>query len=269
MWNCRTLIASVLLLGTSSGAVLGGCDVGGLEGKDDGDWLVSLNGAWQPVDALNPTLGDRLPRELTFAYVAREPALAASRRGILVIKTGIRQPSTRNDDRVKLAREAFRPVDKCEYYPRFGGGEVKGKSFDDYHDYSYRVDEGDQGLLASFHVTYAARARGCKNSNDDNSDSYFTGRWQSNRSQFSFDENVVMNGQHSQFLAQFGPAPAYAGNAVSGRKVLMKRYAADKNGFACVTFNATVAPGAFIRINDLERRIGLFRATEQRWEWPR
>jgi hypothetical protein len=268
MGSRKALLASILLLGASSSTVFGGCDVAGLEAMQDGDWAVSLNGAWQTIDKLSPALSDGRPRELTFAYVARDPALATYRRGILVIKTGMRASAAKGGDRVTMAREAYRPVEKCESYPSFPGGSVKGKSYDDYHDYSYSVDEPDRSLLTSFHVTYAGRAQGCKKSNDDNSDSYFTGRWQSNRSQFSFDENVVVGGQHSQFLAQFGVTPAYA-STVSGRKVEMKRYTADGNGFACVTFSASVGPGVFIRINDIERRVGLFRAAEQRWEWPR
>jgi hypothetical protein len=249
--------------------VLGACDVAGLEGKDDGAWLVSLNGSWQPMDRLNAALSDGRPRDLNFAYVARDPALTIYRRGILVIKTGFRA-SAKGGDRVTLAREAYQRdrVETCESYPSFPGGSVRGKSYDNYHDYSYSVDGADRTLLTSFHVTYAGRTRGCKASNDDNSDSYFTGRWQSNRSQFSFDESVVANGQHSQFLAQFGATPAYASTA-SARKVEIKRYTADSNGFACVTFTASMGPGSFIRINDLERRIGLLRADEQRWEWPR
>ena len=201
--------------------------------------------------------------------MAREPELKAFRRGILVVKTGLRAPAAGNSERVTLAREAYRPIDRCETFPRFNGGSVKGRSYDGYHDYSYSVEESDRNMMASFHVSYAGRVQGCRNSNDDTVDSYFTGHWKSNRSQFSFDEKVVASGQHSQFFAQFGITPAYASTSISERRVEMKRYTSDRSGLACVTFNATVRPGTFIRINDLERRIGLFRAEEQSWEWPR
>ncbi len=114
MWNCRTLFVSILCLGASSGAVLGDCGVAGLEGNDDGAWLVSLNGAWQSIDNLSAAVIDGRPRDLTFAYVAREPALANYRRGILVIKTGIRAPAAKGGDRVTLAREPFQRIEKCE-----------------------------------------------------------------------------------------------------------------------------------------------------------
>ncbi|MDH2354240.1 hypothetical protein QCM80_26755 [Bradyrhizobium sp. SSUT112] len=268
MWSWKALFVSVLALGTSSGAVLGGCDIAGLDAMPDGAWLVSLNGSWRPIDELSPTLRDGRPREVTFAYVAREPELTTFRRGILVIKTAVRASGVARSDRVTLARDAYKPVEKCESYPQFSGGSVKGRSYDDYHDYSYSAKGLDGPLLSSFHVSYAARVQGCKGSDDDTTDSYFTGHWQSNRSQFSFDDRVVAKGQNSQFFAQFGVTPAYA-SSMSERKVEMKRYTSDRSGLACVTFNATVRPGTLLRINDLERRVGLFRAAEQSWEWPR
>lgn len=269
MMSWKTLFVSIVALSTSSGVVFGGCDIAGLEAMPDGAWLVSLNGSWRPIDELSVTLTEGRSRDLTFAYVAREPELTTFRRGMLVIKTAVRASAAGSADRVALARDAYKPIEKCESYPSFPGGSVKGRSYDEYHDYSYSAKGADGPLLSSFHVSYAARVQGCKNSNDDSTDSYFTGNWQSNRSQFSFDEKVVAKGQNSQFFAQFGVGPAYASSSMSERRVTMKPYASDKNGLACVTFNATVRPGTLIRINDLERRIGLFRAAEQSWEWPR
>ena len=269
MTSWKTIFVSIFALNMSSGMVFGGCDIVGFDSMPDGAWLVSLNGSWRPIDELSPALKDGRTRDLTFAYVAREPELGAFRRGLLVIKMATRAPAAGNADRVTLARDAYKPVEKCESYPPFPGGYVKGRSYDDYHDYSYSAKGADGQLLSSFHVSYAARVKGCKNSNDDATDSYFTGRWQSNRSQFSFDESVVAKGQNSQFVAQFGVGPAYASSSMSERRVTMKPYASDKNGLACVTFNATVRPGTLIRVNDLERRIGLFRAAEQSWEWRR
>jgi hypothetical protein len=269
MSNWKTLLSSALIFLTSASAVLGDCgDIAG-DALQDGTWLFRFNGNWRPIAELNLAVSDRRSRNVSFAYVAREPELTTTRRGILIIKTGVRAPVAANSDRVTLAREAYRAVEQCESYPAFSEGSVKGRSYDIYHDYSYSVDKGDQDLIDTFHVSYPKRVRGCKRSNDDTTDSYFTGRWQSNRSQFSFDETVVANGQRSQFFAQFGAAPAYASPSVFDRKVEMKRYASDKNGLACVAFSVLVRPGTFIRINDLERRIGLFRATEQIWEWPR
>jgi hypothetical protein len=206
---------------------------------------------------------------MTFAYIVNEPELKNTRRGILVIKTAVDRLASGKGDRVTLAREAYKPIFKCERYPAFSGDSVSTRSYDRYHDYSYRVPKADEKRLENFHVSYAARLRGCRRSNDATTDSYFAGRWQSNRSQFSFDTKVVARGQHSQFLAQFGSTPVYASTSMSQRRVEIKRYDADENGLACVLFSTAVKPGSFIRINDFERRRGLFRAAEQSWEWRR
>jgi hypothetical protein len=269
MCNWKTLFAAFLVFGTFRATVLADCSgVVGAETVSDGTWLVLLKGRWQPISELNSALADGRPSMMNFTYVAREPELTNFRRGILVIKTGLRAPAG-STDRVTLVREAYEPIEKCESYPRFPGGSVRGRSYDDYHDYSYNVERDDQSTIKTFHVTYAKRVQGCRRSDDDTSDSYFTGRWQSNRSQFSFTEGVVTGGQYSQFAAQFGLTPAYASSSLSARRVEIRPYNSDKNGLACVSFNAFVGPGAFIRINDLERRIGLSRAAEQSWEWPR
>lgn len=269
MSNWKVLVGSALFLLTSGISALADCRIAGAESLPDGTWLVSLNGNWKPVSELNGLVADGRAHDVNFTYVAREPDPTIPRRGILVIKTGVRAPDAVG--KVALAREAYQPVDQCESYPRFPGGSVRARSYDDYHDYSYSVEKSDQKTIEAFHVSYPKRGQGCSRSNDDTTDSYFTGRWQSNRSQFSFDEDVVATGQHSQFLAQarFFIGPAYAGTGLSERRVEIKRYVADKNGLACVPFSVALKQGSFVRINDLERRDGLFRAPEQSWEWPR
>lgn len=270
MSSRKIISVSVLVVVTSTISALADCsNLVGADALQDGAWLAHLNGSWRPVAELNSTITDGRSREVNFTYVAREPELSTFRRGILIIKTGVRMAASENSDKVTLARPAYRPVEQCESYPEFYGGAVRGRSYDGYHDYGYSAEKGDQRVISSFHVTYSRRAQGCKRSNDNTSDSYFTGRYQSNRSQFSFDERVVSNGQYSQFFAQFGTATAFASTSMSDRRVEMKRYNADKSGLACVAFSVTVKPGIFIRINDLERRVGLFRPSEQSWEWPR
>jgi hypothetical protein len=270
MSNCKVICISALVVVTSVVSAFADCsNIVGADAVKDGTWLARLNGKWRPVAELNSFIADRRSREVSFTYVVKESEPTTFRRGVLVIKTGIRIPAAETGDRVTLAREAYRPIEQCESYPAFPGGDVRGRSYDGYHDYSYSAEKDDQNLITSFHVTYARRAQRCKRSNDDTSDSYFTGHYQSNRSQFSFDERVVANGQYSQFFAQFGVAPAYANTSMSDRRVEMKRYNSDKNGLACVGFSVVVKPGIFIRINDLEQRIGLFRAPEQSWDWPR
>lgn len=167
MMSWKTLFVSIVALSTSSGVVFGGCDIAGLEAMPDGAWLVSLNGSWRPIDELSVTLTEGRSRDLTFAYVAREPELTTFRRGMLVIKTAVRASAAGSADRVALARDAYKPIEKCKSYPSFPGGSVKGRSYDEYHDYSYSAKGADGPLLSSFHVSYAARVQGCKNSNDN------------------------------------------------------------------------------------------------------
>jgi hypothetical protein len=269
----RSLACGLIFLASVAGAAADCRLVVGATDLTDGTWLFRTNGVWQPISELKAVVADGKSREVNFAYVAREPALKNLRRGILVIKTGSNGPGV---DAVALAREAYtavreasRNVDQCKSYPKMPDrSSVAGRSYDRYHDYSDDVEATDQTTLNSFHVGYPARTGGCRRSNDDATDSLFTGRWQSNISQFSFDRTVVETGQRSRFFAQFGATPAYA-SSMSRRHVEMKRYNADDTGLACVLFARKVEPGFFVRINDLERRDWLFRVPEQSWEWPR
>jgi len=268
MGASKTLVASSLILLASAGFALADCrGIAGAGAQPDGAWLFRVNGSWRPIAELNSVVADGRSRQVNFLYVASEPGLRALRRGVLVIKTGLNGPGNVN---VALAREAYTRIkEQCESYPTFNGGSVRGRSYDRYHDYGYNVEKTDQDLIQSFHVSYPARGGGCRRSHDATTDSYFAGRWQSNISQFSFDKGVVANGQYSQFVAQFSVSTAYAGTSMSDRRVEMKRYVADDSGLACVLFSSPVRPGTFIRINDIERRGGLFRTGEQSWEWPR
>jgi hypothetical protein len=238
--------------------------------RDDGTWLYRKDGAWWPVAALTADVQDGRPRKVTFAYVAREPALKSARRGILVIKTGIEGPQAADTGRVALVRDSYpRDQGSCEAYADFPSGKsVRIRSYDYYHDYSQISDSADGRTLKAYHVDYLARGSGCKRSDDATPDGYFSSRRRSNRSDFSFNPEVVRGGQYSQFWAQFGVGTAYA-EPLAERQVTIKRYAADADGLACVVFDATLKPGGFIRINDLERRIGDFRSDEQSWVWPR
>ncbi len=241
----------------------------GADAVEDGTWLARLNGKWRPVAELNSYIADGRSREVNFTYVAKGSEPTAFRRGVLVIKTGIRIPATEIGDKVTLAREAYRPIEQCESYPAFPGGDVRGRSYDGYHDYSYSAEKGDQDLITSFHVTYARRAQRCKRSNDDTSDSYFTGHYQSNRSQFSFDEKVVANGQYSQFFAQFGVAPRLRKyiDVRSTRRDKALQFGQERFGMRWV--QRCRETGDFHphqRSRTTHRPVP---APEQSWEWPR
>ena len=272
MRQWSAFLASVVVA-ASAGAAFADCRaVTGAQGLPDGTWLFRASDGWRPVPSAGELPAAGRSRTVSFAYVVREPESKALRRGILVIKTGVNAPPSGNGA-VTLARANYREtamaVDRCESYPRFTGGSVSARSYDDYHDYSYRVESPDSDTLRSFHVTYPTRVAGrCKRSDDAATDSYFAGRWQSNRSQFSFNPRVVESGQHSQLLALFTVAPAYASPSMSEQRVEIRRYVADGSGLACVLFDTVVKPGSFVRVNDLERG-RVFRAAEQAWTWPR
>ena len=216
-----------------------------------------------------PTSGTADPRKVTFAYVANEPALKAGRRGILVIKSGVEGPQAVATGRVALVRDSY-PVrgdkDRCESFPEFASGRsVRIRSYDAYHDYSRIIDQNDGATLAEYHVNYVGRTGDCARSDLTDSDLYQN---RSNRSDFSFDQEVVKNGQKSQWANQFRLRTAYA-EPLAERQVTIKKYTADGSGIACIVFDMMLKPGGFVRVIDLERRQGLFRAEELSWSWPR
>jgi hypothetical protein len=273
----KTLFVTCFAIVASATAATSNCiQIDAASTLADGSWLYRKNNGWRPVSELATEITDGRARQVTFAYVANEPGLKPARRGILVIKSGIDGPQVSTQagsaGRVALNRDSYgrnNAEERCELYPDFvSGRSVKIRSYDRYHDYSEIDDRADGATLKAYHVDYLARNGGCKRSDDATPDSYFASRRRSNRSDFSFNPDVVRAGQSSQFWAQFGTGTAYA-EPLSERQVTIKRYVADADGLACVVFEAQLKPGSFIRINDLERRVGLFRADEQSWAWPR
>lgn len=228
--------------------------------REDGALLFSVdNSAYRPVKQfLNEALSDGRPRDVWFAYVASDPSGARS--GTIVIKTGSRVAAEDASDKVTLKRTEG---NSCNGGRAFEGRPVAGRLYDRYHDYSYSAGN-DTSVLDAFHTRYQGR-NGCTASNDDSPDSYFRLRWQSNRSQFSFDPSVVEGGQYSQFADQFVPTRAMA-SGLRSRRVEMRHYAMNETP-VCIEFRAELRPGTFVRIVDLERRIGFARASEEFWEW--
>ncbi|MCG6204479.1 hypothetical protein LPW26_07525 [Rhodopseudomonas sp. HC1] len=266
----KLLSLACLILAASATTAAADCSAIANAGKlDDGTWLYRRDNAWWPIASLTADVQDGRARKVTFAYVANEPVLKAARRGVLVIKTGVEGAQATETGRVALVRDSYRNDGSCEAYPDFPSGKsVRIRSYDYYHDSSEIRDAADGKTLKAYHVDYSARNNGCKRTDDATPDGYFSFRRRSNRSDFSFNPEVVRGGQNSQFWAQFGFGTAYA-EPLAERQVTIKRYAADAGGLACVVFDATLKPGGFIRINDLERRVGSFRSDEQSWAWPR
>ncbi|WP_155256333.1 hypothetical protein [Mesorhizobium loti] len=240
----------------------------GAANQPDGAWLFLTTAGWRDVAKLKSVFADGATRRVSFAYIANDRTSGLSRRGVVVVKSGLDGKSSAQSgpDDVTLERGASPKIDKCEIYPTFASPKVVGgRSYDDYHDGGYKTKY--DATLKSFHVKYASRS-GCRWSNDASADAYFAGRWTSNRSQFSFDPTIVANGQPSQFLATiFGVSRAYAGKPMAKRRVELRPYRADETGLACVLFELTLEPGSFVRVNDLERGRKV-RASELSWQWP-
>ncbi|ABD08528.1 hypothetical protein RPB_3835 [Rhodopseudomonas palustris HaA2] len=265
----KTLAIACLTIAASATTASADCrQIDNAGSYADGTWLYRKNGGWWPIGALTAEIANGRQRTMTFAYIARDAALRAARRGILIIKTGVEGPYATNTGRVALIREnytRYHPSETCENYPNFPSNKsVRIRSYDFYHDYGEITDRADSKTLQNFHVSYLTQPRGCKRSDDANADPY---QGRSNASDFSFNPEIVKSGQRSQFWAQFGFGTAYA-EPLADRQVTIKRYIADAEGLACVTFESTLRPGGFIRINDLERRKGAFRTDEQSWTWP-
>jgi hypothetical protein len=265
----RILAIAALALSTAVTSAAANCDGIPHRHLRDGEWLFRVGNSWYSVEKLADWVRPSRSRNVNFVYVVRDNRDATPRRGLLVIKTGTRFPEsapTSDTGHVALRRDAFPRASDCERDERQARSTVTAKSYDDYHDWGYQASAGDRKAIEQFHVKYGSKTS-CHFSNDARPDAFFAGKLASNRSQFSFDPNVVRQGQHSQFLSWFGIRAAYAGQPIADRKVEIKKYAASKDGLACVDFNIQVSHGSFIRINDLERRT-LFRAEEGNWEWP-
>lgn len=265
----RILPITALALSTAVTSVAANCDGIPQRHLRDGEWLFRVGNSWYPITSLAEWVRPSRSRDVRFVYVVRDNLDAMPRRGLLVIKTGTRFPQsapTSDTGHVVLRRDALPKASDCERDEPLARSTVTVKSYDDYHDWGYQASADDRKAIEQFHVKYATKTS-CRFSNDARPDAFFAGKLSSNRSQFSFDPNVVRGGQHSQFLSWFGIRPAYAGQPLADRKVEIKKYAASKDGLACVDFNVELSRGSFIRINDLERRT-LFRVEEGTWEWP-
>lgn len=227
---------------------------------------------WTKMDDLGAAFRNQ---SVKFAYVIVED-FAEARDGVLIIKSGrTRQanepPLNRPTKSVKLVRvnEGF-PNRGCGQPAPFGERRVSAQSYDAYHDRGLKVNGQDQTTLDSFHFKYAAR-RGCRMTNDPTADSYAVLDFRSNRSQFSFDPNVVREGTYSQVIAFFGVNTASAASeTLANQRVETKQYHSLSHTPVCVVFNLTVSGAAnFLRINDLEalKQWGnrYIRADEKSW----
>jgi hypothetical protein len=108
----------------------------------------------------------------------------------------------------------------------------------------------------------------CRRTDGDDVDRYALGERRTNLSQFSFKSDIVKNGYRELVLWPFRFRSAFAGDERAADKhVQIRDYHTDGNGLDCVRFKAVIGPGAFLRINDLEKRT-LLGGDNKTWDWP-
>ena len=227
--------------------------------------------SWSALDDVRPDLTNQA---VEFAYVIREN-IDPARGGVVIMKSArarrLDEPTAGRRVRLVRRAEAF-DNGTCGAVAGFGGGgetEVSADSYDRYHDEGRKVPERD--VLRAFHVRYAARKGTCRVTNDSAQDSIVPWDPRSNRSQFSFDPNVVSGGTYSQALAWTGITRTYASSAnLSDQRVELKQYRVNAALPTCVRFRLpAVGRGSFLRINDLEglaaSGLNYVRANENQW----
>lgn len=223
----------------------------------DGDLYVDGQSGWEKVARTGPVAAE--PQTLDFIYIARE-TFSRDRTGVIVIKTG-RGIDDRRSERpgrnVKLVRDEEAHRDGTCDIKEFESRSVSSKSYDEYHDHGYIVEE--QETFDSFHTTYR-KGDTCRETNDANADvllpRFLGGDGRSNRSQFSFDESVVDRGMFSQVVSLLRLRSAYAWEGMSDQRVEIIRYAVEGDTkVVCLPFSVNVTgPHFFLRVNDLESR---------------
>jgi hypothetical protein len=224
-------------------------------------------------------------RTVDFFYVVRS---MVNRNGAIVVKSarsGLAQQGDQpNIGRVELSRPDA--VKDCRLDQLPFNRSVRSAAYEDYHD---RGQSGGSALLADdgaaldaiekFHTAYPVGSRCFKTSERMSKSGVFDKR--NNRSQFSFDPNVVDIGMNTAAyeiaagvvrtgLSFFiGPAVA-APPRFTERRVEIKRYT-TANGFACIPFSISMrGTNQVLRVNDLESwdSVGLSRASEFRFGDP-
>jgi hypothetical protein len=223
---------------------------------------VRFHGGGQAWQALPPStqLNWGGPRYVQFIYIAKEN-WDRERSGIIAIKSGHYLVTNGHSGRsiprtVYLRRPQRSEPDNgtCRPISSFHPRSVPATSYDRYHDLGGRIPAADLATFDNFHINYLGRGGVCKYSNNTDYDAPLRGDWRSNRSQFSFDPDIVTSGMNSQFAASFGVGGVSASTAAfADRRVEIRRYRTNGNRIACIPFSLNVLGAGFqLRINDLE-----------------
>jgi hypothetical protein len=283
----KVLMAFPMLWSMSSVAWTGDCSFLGKDplGRDPlavGDrqlfYLPPGGQTWQLVNGSSIALGGQT---VSFAFIIQE-TMARPRSGAVILKSGrtramdepTPEPSSR---RIQLERpiadSGIGAIDNgtCGLVPVFSSRDVAARSYDDYHDGNLRVAEPDQTTLKAFHYKYVGRNGRCRRTDDTREDSREPIDRRSNRSQFSFNPNIVKNGIGSEVASLATPSSAFASSErFADQRVGLQAYRAEPGLPTCVRFTLKVpARAAFVRINDLEglktQGVNNLRADEVSW----
>jgi hypothetical protein len=216
------------------------------------------DGRWERVPAEGLALTGSQTRLI---YVVREFTLERPRGGVIAVKTGRRIEAGEADPeagrkRIHLNRPYQRALAGCGK-PEAFTAPVSALEYDRFHDYGYAATAGEDGTaLRDFHTRYVGRSNTCDGATDSTTfDAPLRWDWRNNRSQFSFDPEVVRGGFHSQILAGLSISRAAANGSVglADQRVSIITYRTNGQNIACIplTVNLT-GKRFFVRFNDLE-----------------
>lgn len=218
----------------------------------------TADGKWDRVPAEGLDLSTPTARLI---YVVREFRLEAPRPGVVVIKTGRQIKAGEADPTpdgkpVRLNRPQQDALAGCGKPGEFNG-RVSAQEYDRFHDYGYQASANKDGdALRDFHTSYAGRSRKCDATTDATAfDAPLFLDWRNNRSQFSFDREVVKGGPHSQIAAGLSISRAAAVGSVglADQRVSIVAYKTNGLSIACIPVTVPLTGTRFfVRFNDLE-----------------
>jgi hypothetical protein len=240
----------------------------------DGGRVYYMDGTRAVALSATTLLEGNERRPIELYYVVKSGL--TDRGGLIVIKSA-RLGTTLKDDDPKSNRVGLKRLEastRCDPGKGSFVGSVSTRAYSEYHDYGQdngnylrEVEDGVDARkkLQKFHTTYVGVDGECRRSDDKKRlDGSYEAR--SNRSQFSFDTDIVdygFNGAVYNITVQtvragqeFLVPSAYADSQTKlrERRVEIKRYR-TKTGYACVPFSIEVrAPAQSLRVNDLDAR---------------
>lgn len=212
----------------------------------DGVTYVKVGRNWRALTS-PADLGLSGPTDLDGIHVVKD-LTGQPRVGVVIVKTGrVGQVSGPSSRRVSLVRTSY---NECN--PSVSVSSVSGEVYDGFHDYGYvNYQKGELAKLTRFHTAFG---KDCKQKTEDDPGGF--NRHYSNRSQFSYTEDVVDYGGYTGIYSlgpRLGFSRAIAAPVIAkiDRQTEIKSYSTAV-GFACLRVSIPyVDGGSFFRTNDL------------------